>query len=214
MALTFYYGSGSPPAWKVWLALEHKQIPYHLELLSFQAGDLNKPAYLAINPRHKVPAIVDDGFALYESSTIIEYLEERYPDSGERLWPRDLKQRAHARRVAEEVENYLYTGTRRLMQQTLFRPKDDGDPKEIAAAREALIEELALFEAALDGELVAGTLSAADFALYPQLALIRRLGEKSRHGVNEYLGHKLKRFMARIEALPYLEKTVPPHWKG
>ena len=53
MALDFYYGSGSPYAWRVWLALEHKQVPYELKLMSFDAGDLEKPAFLAINQRHK-----------------------------------------------------------------------------------------------------------------------------------------------------------------
>ena len=32
MATTLYYGSGSPYAWRVWLALEHKQIPYEFKL--------------------------------------------------------------------------------------------------------------------------------------------------------------------------------------
>ena len=47
MALTFYYGSGSPYAWRVWFALEHKQVPYELQVMSFSAGDLRKPEYLA-----------------------------------------------------------------------------------------------------------------------------------------------------------------------
>src|SRR5262249_4157483 len=76
MALTFYYGSGSPFAWRVWLALEHKHIPYTFKRMQFDNGDLHTPEYLAINPRHKVPAIVDDGFALYESAAIVEYLED------------------------------------------------------------------------------------------------------------------------------------------
>jgi len=41
--LTFYYGSGSPYAWRVWLALEHKAIAYELKMISFSAGDLKKP---------------------------------------------------------------------------------------------------------------------------------------------------------------------------
>jgi len=77
MALDFYYASGSPYAWRVWLALEHKRIPYNWKLLSFDAGDLQKSSFHAINPREKVPAIVDDGFALYESSAILEYLEDK-----------------------------------------------------------------------------------------------------------------------------------------
>ena len=92
MALTFYYGSGSPYSWCVWLALEHKQIAYELKTMSFSAGDLRKPEYLAINPRQKVPAIVDAGFALYESVAIVEYLDEQY--AGPKLFPGDVRQRA------------------------------------------------------------------------------------------------------------------------
>ena len=66
MALTFYFGSGSPFAWKVWLALEHKGIAYTPKRLSFDADETRKPEFLAINPRGRVPTIVDDGFALYE----------------------------------------------------------------------------------------------------------------------------------------------------
>ena len=46
MANTFYCGSGSPFAWKVWLVLEHKKLAYDLKVLSFQAGDLKKPEFL------------------------------------------------------------------------------------------------------------------------------------------------------------------------
>ena len=79
MALTFYYGSGSPFAWKVWLILEHKGIPYEFRLLTFDRGDTKSSEFRAVNPRGKVPAILDDGFALWESAVIAEYLEERYP---------------------------------------------------------------------------------------------------------------------------------------
>jgi len=65
MALTLYYLSGSPYAWRVWLALEHKRIPYELKAMSYDAGDFKRPDFLALNPRHRVPVIVDDGFALY-----------------------------------------------------------------------------------------------------------------------------------------------------
>jgi hypothetical protein len=40
LSVRFYYGSGSPYAWRVWFALEHKGIPYHRKTLSFDASDL------------------------------------------------------------------------------------------------------------------------------------------------------------------------------
>ena len=65
MAVDFYYASGSPYAWRVWLALEHKGAAYKRTTLSFDAGDLKTPKFQALNPRRKVPVLVDDDFVLY-----------------------------------------------------------------------------------------------------------------------------------------------------
>src|SRR5215470_14206404 len=119
MTLTFYCGSGSPYAWKVWLALEHKQIPYDFKLLSFDRGDLRTPEFRAINPRGQVPAIVDNGFALWESTAIVEYLEERYPQQP--LLPRDAAERATVRRLMLEADNHLYAAQSDLTNATLYR---------------------------------------------------------------------------------------------
>ena len=51
MTIRFYYGSGSPFSWKVWLALEHKQLSYNFNVLSLQQGEQKTPEYLAINSR-------------------------------------------------------------------------------------------------------------------------------------------------------------------
>jgi glutathione S-transferase len=41
----------------VWLALEHKGIPYQLRTMSYDAGDFQKPEFGAVNPRRRVPTI-------------------------------------------------------------------------------------------------------------------------------------------------------------
>jgi len=213
MSITFYYGSGSPPAWRVWLGLEHKQLPYEIKTLSFSAEDNRKPEYLAISPRGKVPAIVDDGFALYESVAILEYLEQRYPDSGSPLYPRDAKQAAITRRIIQEVDAYLSAPVGRLVRQTLMS-RDGGDAKEIASAREEVLGELSRFEGYFEGDFLLGALSAADYALYPSLALLGRIDAKRpEHAITAAFGPKLAAWKKRIEALPYFEKTTPPHWK-
>jgi glutathione S-transferase len=212
MSITFYYASGSPFSWKVWLALEHKRIPYELKLLSFDRGDLRKPEYLAINPRGKVPAIVDGDFTLWESTPIVEYLEERYPENP--ILPKDIKMRARARRVAGEADAYLYPASRRFIAQALPRGTAGTDAGELVAARAALVEELARFERALDGDWFAGALSLADLSVYPILRLIRRVDErKPELGLGDALGARLSAFIRRIDALPYVDKTTPPHWR-
>lgn len=212
--LAFYYGSGSPYAWRVWLALEHKAVAYEQHVLSFSAGEHRTPAYAAINPRHKVPAIVDDGFALYESGAIVEYLEERFPD-GPPLFPGDLRQRALVRRLVRETDAYLDEALRPLLQRVLMTAPAAWDAAAIDAALDAARPELARVEAAAAGPaFLAGALSAADFALYPFLALALRVDvRRPQTRVRDALGAATLAWMARMEALPLVARTMPPHWR-
>lgn len=215
MAIRFYYLSGSPFSWRVWLALERKAIDYDMILLSADAGDLKQADYLVINPRGKVPAIVDDGFALYESSAIGEYLEERFAGSGPPLWPGDAVERAVGRRIAAEVDCYVYPPLRRLMEELLFRREGEPDESAIATSREAVTSNLRLITQSSMGDFLLGTEpSLADFALYPMTALLGRLDR--RHPQRDFstlIPAILKSWAERIEALPYFQKTYPPHWR-
>jgi glutathione S-transferase len=212
MALVFYYGSGSPYAWRVWLGLEHKGIAYEHKTMSFSAGDLRTPEFSAINPRHKVPAIVDDSFALYESNAILEYLDEKYP--GPKLFPGDVQQRAIARRMIQEASLYVGGAMDVLVDEVLFKRPAEWDAESIAKGRTALADELSNWESAMQGDYLAGQVSAADFTLYPILALALRTEKKEPDiDVRGIIGPRLTAWMKRIETLPYFQKTWPPHWK-
>lgn len=214
MALTFYYGSGSPYAWRVWLALEHKSIPYEQKILSFSAGDLGKPEFTALNPRGKVPCILDDGFALYESVAILEYLDERHPN-GQGLFPGNVRERALVRRMVQESDQYYASTMERLVDQILFTPQEKWNLDRIARARAALAEEAQRWEDSITGEFLAGPrVSAADFTLYPLIALTLRMQRRKPDlDADGLIGPKLRGWMQRIEALAYFDKTIPPHWK-
>ena len=214
MAITFYYGSGSPYAWRVWLALEAKGIAYEQKVISFSEGDHKKPAFLAINPRHKVPVIVDGDFTLYESSAIMEYLDEQYP-TGLKLFPGDARQRARARRLIREADDYFATAAEPVQEAIFFTKRENWDAERIAAGREKLGREAAKWEAAFNGDYLAGSaLSAADFTLYPMVALCLRMDIRNPDvDAAALFGPKTQAWIRRIQALPYLEKTIPPHWK-
>ena len=98
MATVLYYGSGSPYAWRAWLALEQKGVPHELKTMSFAAGDLKTAEFSALNRRRRVPVLVDDGFVLYESAAIVEYIEERWPE-GPPLFAADVRERAATGRL-------------------------------------------------------------------------------------------------------------------
>ena len=80
MAIELYWGSGSPFAWRVMLALEVKNLAYESKLMEFSKSEHKTPAYLQLNPRGKVPTLKDDDFAVYESIAIMAYLDRKYPD--------------------------------------------------------------------------------------------------------------------------------------
>jgi glutathione S-transferase len=215
LALTLYYGSGSPYAWRVQLALEHKALTYELKVLSFSAGDTRKPEFLALNPRHQVPVIADGDFTLYESNAIVEYIDEAYPGRGSPLFPGDVKARALIRRLILEVDDYGYAAFSKVLEEAFWKKPEERDSKVIAEARQASIDELGSFAKAMRGDFLAGPLSAADFALYPMTALLKRAQIKLPDlDADAMLPPAIKAWKARIEALPYFGKTVPPHWKA
>jgi glutathione S-transferase len=169
LSVRFYYGPGSPYAWRVWLALEHKGIPYHRKTLSFDPGDLKTAEFGALNPRRRVPVLVDDDFALAESAAIVEYIEERWA-SGPALFAGDPRQRAIQRRLVREADDYLVDlGQRR------------------AKARRALNDlrrELALWEdAALSGPACLAGNERLDSARLSAVARSRAAGGSSSSAV-------------------------------
>lgn len=204
MALDFYYASGSPYAWRVWLTLEHKRIPHNWKLMSVDSGDLKTAAYRAINPRHKVPAIVDDGFALYESAAIIDYLEDKKPEP--RLFSADMRERAVQRRLIHEADAYFAPAMEHL-HDAVMETKKPADPGPMRT-------EIARWEAALTGDFLAGALSAADFTLYPMAALVQRLGQRNPQAMPaDLFPTRFAAWMARMAAMDIAQKTRPPHWK-
>lgn len=215
MALTFFYGSGSPYSWRVFLALEHKKADYEPRLLSFSEGEHRKPEFLAVNPRHKVPAIQDGDFSLYESSAMLEYLEERFPE-GPRLFPGNLRERALIRRRISEADSYLGSANHVLVRE-LFRKSDPAtrDRDAIEKAASTIKDELERLEASFSGPFLGPELSAADFTVYPFIVTHPRFELRdSTLGLSAAWGPETQAFMERIEALPYYDKTYPPHWRA
>jgi glutathione S-transferase len=215
MALDFYHGHGSPFSWRVWLALEHKAVPYALKVLSFDKGDTKKPEFVAINPRHQVPTIVDDGYALWESLAILEYLDERFVAGG-KLYPGGSQERARIRRLSLEAASYVGPEAIDLITGELFF-KDGGAPDmaRVAKGRDKLRDELEYFARELRGDFLAGNSpTAADFVLYPHMGYVKRIDfRKPETNLAAVVPAKIDAWAKRIEALPYFDKTVPAHWK-
>lgn len=87
------YTAATPNGHKISIALEELALPYTLKVLDLSQGEQKRPAFLALNPNGRIPAIVDheaDDFAVFESGAILVYLAEK---TG-RLMPSDAKGRS------------------------------------------------------------------------------------------------------------------------
>ena len=80
--IDLYFWS-TPNGWKISIALFEMGLPFSLNLVDINAGAQHEPAYLAISPGAKIPAIVDpdgpDGapISIFESGLILQYLARK-----------------------------------------------------------------------------------------------------------------------------------------
>ncbi len=208
--IRFYYGSGSPFSWRVQLALEEKGLAYEPVLLSFEKGEHKSPEHLERSPHGKVPALADDGVTLYESSAIVEYLDERYPRTP--LLPADPAARALVRVEEIEATHYFGDGFGALARQVFFTPAERRDAAAVEAARaevRKLLEALDARAGKRRGAYVAGeTLSRADLAWLPFVEIAGRAGVELDARTPWLLDWR-----ERMRARPSYERSYPPHWR-
>jgi glutathione S-transferase len=212
MSVTLYSMSGSPYAWRAWLALVHKGVAFTHRTMSYDAGDFKSEEFRKLTPRRRVPVLLDDDFALYESAAIVDYIEERWPQPS--LFSADLRQRAVERRLIREADSYFAERMERLVEAVLFTPEAERDPEHIANVCSKLKSEYALWERLIAGDYLSGALSAADHALYPMTALVARMASRNPTLIPvDLAGSKVAAWMRRMQALPIVQATWPPHWK-
>ena len=215
MSLDFYHGHGSPYSWRVWLALEYKKIPHEVHVLSFASQDTRTPEFVAINPRHVVPTIVDEAHAVWESIVILEYLDERFPE-GPKLYPGDAKERSRIRRLIREAEQHIdVEGIDPITTEYFGKEGAAPDLAKVDQGRQKIAEELATYAKELRGDFLAGDrITAADLVLYPMIGYVKRIAvRKPETKLTQTMPPAIASWAKRIEALPYFDKTFPPHWK-
>lgn len=107
--LTLYHGTTSVCSAKVRLALAEKGLAWEGHVLDLQRGDQHRSDYLALNPNAVVPTLVHDGAVIIESTIILEYLEETFPQTP--LMPALPVLRARVREWMKLVDEKLHAAT-------------------------------------------------------------------------------------------------------
>ncbi|XP_054159968.1 uncharacterized protein LOC128958178 [Oppia nitens] len=93
MPIDLYLMNLSPPCRAVLMGIKHLKLDVNVKTVNLMAGEHLKPEFLKLNPAHTVPTLVDNGFSLWESRAILQYLFSKYAHNSP-LYPTDLQKRA------------------------------------------------------------------------------------------------------------------------
>jgi glutathione S-transferase len=187
---------------KVLWCCEELEIPFHRHDAGGLFGGTRETEYLASNPTGLVPTISDDGFALWESNTIVRYLSAQYGPGT--LWPEDPKQRALADKWMDYQLGTLWPAFKDTVLGLIRTPPEQRDQAKISTSVEATAEVLAVLDAHLeDHEYVAGSsFTMGDVALGSSVYRWLNLD------IDRPQLSKLRAWHTRLEERPAYQRTV------
>ena len=191
------YTASTPNGWKVSVTLEELGLEYQLHKISLQDQQQKEADYVAINPNGRIPTLLDDGFAVFESGAIMIYLAEK---TG-RLMPTDVKGRS-------EVIQWLMfqmSGIGPMMGQAnvFFRTMEEKIPAAISRYQNESRRLFEVLDRQLDhSEWLAKNFSIADIANWCWVRLYFWSGV-SLDGLDN-----LQRWLETMEARPACQKGI------
>jgi GSH-dependent disulfide-bond oxidoreductase len=199
VAITLYTAP-TPNGWKVSIALEEMHVPYEVRVIDFAANEQKADWYVKLNPNGRIPTLMDDGFALFESGAILIYLAEK---TGQFL-PRDTQSRS---RVLQWLMFQMSAVGPMMGQANVFLRYF---PEKIQPAIDRYQREVMRLFGILDRQLAAheymvGDYSIADMALWPWVSGY----EWSGVSVAEF--SHLQRWLAKVAERPAVQagRDVP-----
>ena len=195
--LTLYIGNKNYSSWsfRPWIALEGCGIAFEEVLIPFDFPAGN-PNIREVSPTGKVPMLVHDGFKVWESLAIIEYVAELFPDAG--LLPKNRQARALARSYSME----MLSGFGALRNAC---PMDMRRPVSCLDLPEGVTEDVARIEtiwrearSRSGGPFLFGTFSGADAMFAPVVSRLERY--------DIAVSADTRNYMAVMKALPAWKK--------
>jgi glutathione S-transferase len=198
---------GSPFGRAVLIAALEKQAPHRVQPIV--PGAHKQAAYLALQPFGRIPAIEDDGFALYETQAMLDYLDASYGAPGS-LTPKDARAKARMRQVMGIIDWYFFARDganplifNRYVAPRLGLPVDDAAAIAAIPATRHIVGVLADF--VKDAPYMAGdAFTLADIHAGAQLDILAETPE----GAEIIAGTALAPWLQRLNARPSFPATT------
>jgi glutathione S-transferase len=203
MAVTLWDHPLSPYAQKVKIALREKGVAFETAIpggigVGGAGGD-----FLAANPRAEVPALIHDETAVFDSTIILEYIEDAWPEPP--LLPASPADRARVRMIEEVVDTHLEAVNWGLTELRAFR-RAAGPLGETLTAKAG--EQIRGYHAWLERALGGREWFNGDSFGWGDLSVVPYINGCAGHGVPPAAGSPLAEWLARVNQRPSVRDTV------
>ena len=202
--MRIYYHPVSTCSRRVLMTAHHLGINVDLVLVDLAKGEQNAPEFLKLNPNHRVPVLEHEGFVLWESYAIMQYLADITRD--QTLYPIDAKSRADVNRWLFWCGQYFMPGIGILNWENSIKAMigiGPADPAEVARGEQLFTEAAKILDDHLANQewICDSGLSLADFAMAAPLADQHR----AKFPITDL--QNIQRWLKRIQALDAWKST-------
>jgi glutathione S-transferase len=203
MSITLYEHPLSPYAQKCKIALYEKNVPFELKMPAALGTGQVDADFMAANPRGEVPALIDGDFAIFDSTIILEYIEEKFPEPA--LLPRDPKARAKARMIEDAMDTHYEPINWGLGELRWFK-RAEGEQARVIEARAT--GQARGFYTWLERHLGGHDWFGGDKFGWADLSVIPYINGSAGQGIGPAPSSKLGQWQARANARPSVHKTA------
>jgi glutathione S-transferase/RNA polymerase-associated protein len=200
--LTLFDHPLSPYAQKVKIALREKNVPFSAVMPAGIGSGQNADDFARANPRGEVPALVHDAVTVFDSTVILEYVEDAFPTPP--LLPTLAADRARVRMIEDVMDTHFEAITWALSEIRNFGRAEGTEAERLVAAG---AKEIAAWHAWLEGELGARPFYNGAAFGWGDLAVVPFLNGAAGFGHAPPAGSRLATWFATVNARPSVATT-------
>ncbi|XP_041812069.1 glutathione S-transferase A-like [Chelmon rostratus] len=207
--MTLFWGSGSPPCWRVMIALGEKNLKgYNQKMLSIEKMEHKSKEVMDLNPRGQLPTFKHGDTVVNESLAVCFYLESQFKSQGNKLIPDcPAEQALMYQRLFE-----FFTFYQKMVDFLVYKlkvPEEERLESTMKKKKEAVIDELKLWERYLAKApcyLAGKNFTLADVSMFPSFAYLFQFG------LSEKRYPKLAAYYDYLKERPSIKANWPPTW--
>jgi len=201
--LTLYEHPLSAYAMKVKMALLEKGLEFKAILPEGMANGTAGGAFVEASPRAEIPALVDGDVKVFDSTIILEYLEDKWPDPP--LLPHGAAQRARVRMIEDVMDSLYEPNNWGVMEVTRFKRASGALADELVGYAKSNIDRLQHW---LDGQLAGKPWFNGDSFGWGDIACAPYINRSAANGYTPPAGSQLAAWFARVNQRASVAKVI------